>query len=57
MKKIGIEKQIVLIFLLFTAFFTLFRSSMSGIFHCFMPTMAFQIAQSAPLNLFKALGS
>lgn len=56
MKKTGIEKKIVLIFLLFTAFFTLFRSSMSGIFSLFYANNGIPDSSISSIKSFQSIG-
>ena len=56
MKKIRIEKQIVFIFLLFTAFFTLFRSSMSGIFSLFYANNGIPDSSISSIKSFQSIG-
>ena len=56
MKKIRIEKQIVFIFLLFTAFFTLFRSSMSGIFSLFYANNGIPDSSISSIKSFQNIG-
>lgn len=56
LKSITVKKRIAIIFLIFTAFFTLFRSSMSGIFSLFYANNHIPTASISSIKSFQSIG-
>lgn len=56
LKRITVKKRIALTFLIFTAFFTLFRSSMSGIFSLFYANNHISTASISSIKSFQSIG-
>lgn len=56
LKSITVKKRIAIIFLIFTAFFTLFRSSMSGIFSLFYANNHIPTVSISSIKSFQSIG-